>query len=137
MLTTLSLGMVYADPDSAYMRLMRPFLEKKKQLGVDKWGRDDREVGHLFEPLIERFRAEIPARFHTRRYPHHWRLDGHVHRVLREMLLSEWMTWEYASYFEGKTLEDLDELAASFKFENCRRRDGLNDILKKDAGVAS
>ncbi len=128
--------MVYAGPDTAYMRLMRPFLEKKKRLGVDKWGRDDSHIGHLFEPLLQRLREEIPERFQNKRYPYHWRLEGHVHRVLREMLLSEIMTWEYASYFEGKSLQELDELAASFKLENCKRRDGLNEILQADAGIS-
>jgi len=128
--------MVYASPDSAYRRLLKPFLEKKKRLGVDKWGRDDAEVGHLFRPLMEHFRAEIPERFRDKRYPTQWRMEGHVHRVLREMLISELLTFEYASYFQGKSLEELDELAASFKLENCIRRDGLNDILREDAGMA-
>ena len=43
------------------------------------------------------------------------------------------MTLEYASYFEGKSLKELDELAASFKLENCTRRNGLNEILRADA----
>lgn len=29
--------MVHASPDSAYIKLLKPFLEKKKRLGVDKW----------------------------------------------------------------------------------------------------
>jgi len=127
--------MVYAAPDTAYMQLLAPFLAKKKRLGVDKWGRDDSKIGHLFEPLIAALRDEIPQRFQNKRYPPHWRFEGQIHRVLREMLLSEIMTYEFASYFEGKTLEELDELAASFKLENCRRRDGLNGILKADAGL--
>ncbi len=129
--------MVYANPDSAYMRLLKPFLEKKKRLGVDKWGRDDSEIGHLFEPLLDRLREEIPVKLQNARYPQHWRLEGHVHRVLREMLISEILTWEYASYFKGKSLDELDELAASFKLKNCTRRDGLNDILRADAGITS
>lgn len=35
--------------------------------------------------------------------------------------------------FNELTLKDLDELAASFKFENCVQRKGLNDVLKADA----
>lgn len=63
-----------------------------------------------------------------------WMIEGHIHRVLRETLFSEIMCWEYASYFEGKSLEELEELAASFKLENCVRRDGLSDVLRADTG---
>jgi hypothetical protein len=127
--------MVYADPNSAYMRLLKPFLDKKKRLGVDKWGRDDSHVKHLYEPLLDHIREEIPEKFQRMRYPQHWGLEGHVNRVLRELLISELLTYEYASYFEGKSMEELDELAASFKFDNCLQRKGLNDILKADAAL--
>lgn len=125
--------MVYVDPDSAYMRLLAPFLEKKKRMGVDKWGRDDSQVKHIYEPLIEHLREEIPEEFQRKRYPQHWGLEGHVHRVLRELLVSELLTYEFASYFKGKTFEELDALAAAFRFENCVKRDGLNEILRRDA----
>lgn len=126
-------GMVYAGPDTAYMRLLKPFLDKKKRLGLDKWGRDDTHVGHIYEPVINHFKEEIPAEFLNKRYPQHWKIEGHIHRVLRETLFSEILTWEYASYFKDKTLEELDELAASFKLENCLKREGLNEHLRADA----
>jgi hypothetical protein len=49
--------------------------------------------------------------------------------------MSELLTYEYASYFEDKTLEELDELATSFRIDNCLTRDGLNKILQKDAKI--
>jgi len=130
-------GMVYASPDTPYMRLLAPFLAKKKRLGLDKWGRDDSQVPkHIYGPLIEYLKSEIPEEIQRKRmYPQHWGLEGHVHRVLRECLVSEVLTWEFANYFEGKSFEELDELAASFRFENCVKREGLNEILKTDAGV--
>jgi len=127
--------MVHTSPDSAYVRLLKPFLEKKKRLGVDKWGRDDSHIGPLFDPILDKLRREIPERFRDKIYPPHWKMEGHFHRVLREMLVSQLMTFEYASYFEGKTFEELEDLAASFKLGNCQRRDGLNDILRDDAGL--
>ena len=53
-----------------------------------------------------------------------------VGRLLRNILLSEELTPEYASYFEGLSLQELDDLAASFKFENCVQREGLNKVLR-------
>ncbi|EMC97975.1 glycoside hydrolase family 5 protein [Baudoinia panamericana UAMH 10762] len=129
-------GMVYAGPDTAYIRLLKPFLDKQKRLGLNKWGRDDTHVKHIYEPLVQHLKEEIPEEFQGRRYPHHWRLEGHLHRVIREMLFSELLTYEFASYFKGLSLEQLDELAASFKLENCVKRDGLNKILQADAGLA-
>jgi hypothetical protein len=127
--------MVYASPDSAYMRLLKPFLSKKKRLGLDKWGRDDTHVKHIYEPLVQHLRSEIPEKFLKKKYPQHWGLEGHINRVLRELLVSEVLTHEYASYFEGKSHAELDDLAASFKLENCRKRDGLNQILRTNAGM--
>jgi hypothetical protein len=128
--------MVYTSPDSPYMKLLAPFLAKKKRLGLDKWGRDDRHVKHIYQPIIDHFREEIPADIVDRRYPLNWRIEGHIHRVIRETLFSEIMTMEYASYFKDKSFEELDALAGSFKLEQCLTRDGLNDILKKDAEMS-
>lgn len=129
--------MVYTDSDTPYMRLMKPFLDKKKRLGLDKWGRDDKHVGHIYEPVFQHLKDEIPEQFLNSRYPHHWGLRGHVNHMIRELLFSEILTREYASYFKGKSLRELDELAGSFKLENCVRRSGLNEILRNDAGMSA
>jgi hypothetical protein len=126
-------GMVYTKPDSAYIRLLKPFLDKKKRLGLDAWGRDDTHVKHIWEPVIHHLKEEIPEQFQGKRYPFHWGLEKQISRVVRDMVMSELLTYEFASYFENKTLDELDELAASFKLENCLKRDGLNKILQEDA----
>ncbi|GAB7323952.1 hypothetical protein MBLNU13_g07367t2 [Cladosporium sp. NU13] len=126
-------GMVYTNPDSAYMRLLKPFLDKKKRLGVDPWGRNDTNVKHIWEPILQHLKEEIPEQFQGKRYPFHWGLEKQINRVVRDMLMSELLTYEYASYFDNKTLEELDELGASFKLEKCLKRDGLNKILQDDA----
>lgn len=107
--------MVYANANTPYMSLLKPFLDKKKRLGLDKWGRDDTDVGHIYEPVINHMQDVIPEKLLSKRYPHHWGLKGHVNNAIRELLFSEILTWEYASYFEGKTLQELDDLAGSFK----------------------
>lgn len=129
-------GMTYLSPDSAYMKLLAPFLAKKKRLGLDKWGRDDAAVKHIYEPLIAHFKAEIPEEIQKKRYPAHWGLEGNIHRVLREMLMSEYLGYEFAEYFRGKSFEELDELARSFRLEECVKREGLNEILRRDAESA-
>ena len=47
--------------------------------------------------------------------------------------MSEYLGWEMAELFRGKSMEELDELAASFKLEQCVAREELSDILRRDA----
>lgn len=65
-----------------------------------------------------------------KRYPPMWDVTTHVGRVLRNILLSEELYPEYAAYFKDLSFEQLDGMAASFKFENCVQRQGLNDAIK-------
>jgi len=126
-------GMVYVSPDTPYMKRLKPWLEKKKRMGLDKWGRDDTHVRQVYEPLIEYLKSQIPEEIWKERYPKHWGIEGHVHRVLRENLISEYLTVEYAKCFEGMSNEQLDAMAKSFHLDNCVQRKGLNEILRKDA----
>lgn len=129
-------GMVHVNPSSPYLQLIAPFLEKKKRLSLDYWGCDDKAVKHIYDPFLESIKEMVPKHLRERKYPSPlWSFERHVERVLREGLLSEYMGWEMAELFAGKTEEELDELAASFKWENCIKRDGLNDMLKQDAGL--
>lgn len=66
-------------------------------------------------------------------YPNVWSFDRQFERVIRECLLLEYLGKEFAELFTSKTYEELDELAASFRFENCVPREGLNAILRADA----
>ena len=92
---------------------------------------------YIHKPLLDHIREAVPQLFHKRRYPSPlWTVSRHAERVLREMLLSEYLNFEMAEYFEGKSFEELNELAASFKFENCMQGGGLNTILQEDAGLA-
>jgi len=130
-------GMVYLSPDSAYIKLLKPFLEKKKRLGLDAWGRDDRQVNHIWDPILKHIYEELPERYHKAGYPYHWGVSRHLARHTRELFLGELLASEYADYFEGKSMEELEELAASFKFENCMQRDALNEALLRDSKARS
>ncbi|GHJ89604.1 hypothetical protein NliqN6_6006 [Naganishia liquefaciens] len=126
-------GMVYVDERSAYMRLLKPWLEKKKQLVLDAWGADDTPVRELFRPLEEWIHASSPAL--RDKYPSTWNERRYLRRVVRETLLSESLCAEYAEYFRGKSMEELDELARSFELGRCVQRDRLNEILRAHRGA--
>ncbi|KAL4947756.1 glycoside hydrolase superfamily [Aspergillus filifer] len=127
-------GMTYVSPDSAYLRLIQPFLEKKQRLGLDFWSIVPRDA---VKPIYDTFFAEIKGmvdeKFHKGRYPKQWTFERQFERVIRETLLSEYVGWEMAELFRGKNEEELEELAASFALENCVVRGELNEVLKRDA----
>lgn len=126
--------MVHVKPTTPYMRLFHHFLLKKHRLAVDTWGADDTHVAHIYQPLLSHIQSEIPERYIMGLYPaSHWKLQGRVTRLARNMLVGEFMVKEWADHFKGKSFEELDELAGSFRFENCETRERLNEILKKNA----
>lgn len=130
-------GMVYLDPESPYMKLIRTFVEKKQRLGVDFWGVSDKSAidSSVYQPFISKLKESIPAHLLKKKYPKIWTFDRQVERAVRETLVSEYLGWEMAELFAGKTMEELDELAASFSLEKCKLRDQLNGILREDADL--
>lgn len=71
---------------------------------------------------------QVPGIAH--KYPPTWKARKHVSRLVRNILLSEEVYPEYAAYFKDLSFEELDDMAASFKFENCLQRQGLNDAIR-------
>ncbi|KAH7329464.1 glucan 1,3-beta-glucosidase [Stachybotrys elegans] len=130
-------GMVYVDPESPYMRLIQPFVDKKQRLGLDFWGVADKSAidDAVYTPFLAKLKAEVPEHLQKKKYPKIWTFDRQVERVVREVLLSEYHGWEMAELFRGKTEEELEALAASFALENCRTRDTLNEHLREDAEI--
>jgi aryl-phospho-beta-D-glucosidase BglC (GH1 family) len=124
-------AMTYLSPDTKWCRHLKPWLDKKRSLSLDRWGRDfaipyEKDV---YEPIKEHFRQVVPQRF-QKMYPPTWEVGDWVDRLLRDTLLAQFLTAEFASYFEGMSFEELDEMAASFKFENCVVRETLVNELK-------
>ena len=128
--------MVHVSPDTPYMKLLSSsgFLQKKYRMAVDPWGANDAGLRHIYEPLKQLIRDAVPDEDHQKLYPYPlWTLDGRVERIARCMLLGEFLVKEWAEHFVGKTEEELDELAKSFLFETCLKREGLNKVLTEYA----
>jgi hypothetical protein len=125
--------MVYVSTSTPYMTLLRDFLAKKHRLAVDQWGADDTAVKEVYKPLIDHVLEEVPLQYREI-YPHPaWRLPDRVGLLSRNILVSEFLVKEWADHFVGKSVEELDEIAASFKFEACEKREGLNKVLTDNA----
>ncbi|KAK9468844.1 glycoside hydrolase superfamily [Lipomyces arxii] len=127
-------GLVYTSPESKWIQVFGNFIEKKKRLGTDAWGTDCApEVDALYDALITHFKEEIPEQYHKAMYPPIWDMKRQLTRVSREILLSSYLSYEYADLFAGMDEQALDDLAASWKIEKCVKRDILNQYLSEDA----
>jgi hypothetical protein len=105
-------------------------IKKKRELAVDSWAYDDAHLQEgLFEPLHKWFEDNIPAQY-SKKYPWQWRMHMHVFRGIRGITMAEYLIPEWADYFKDKSFDELDELAASWKYENCVQRERLNKVLR-------
>jgi hypothetical protein len=126
-------GMVYINSDTPYMKLFATFLAKKHRLAIDAWGADDTAVRPVYAPLFQHILDEVPDRFrHLYPYPV-LKLSDRVGRISRNILVSEFLVKEWAEHFVDKTEAELDEIAGSFRFARCVKREELNEILRENA----
>lgn len=124
------MGMMYLPEDTAWLKLLGPIIKKKRNLAVDSWAYDDAHLQEgLFGPLHQWFEDNVPPQY-NKKYPWQWRMHMHVFRGIRGITMAEYMIPEWADYFKDKTFEELDELAASWKYENCVQRERLNELLR-------
>lgn len=115
------------------MKLFATFLAKKHRLAVDAWGADDTAVRDVYKPLLDHVVEEIPEQFRSLYPSPVWKLSDRVTRLSRNILISEFLIKEWAEHFVGKDEQELDAIAASFKYEGCLKREGLNNILTESA----
>lgn len=124
-------GMVHVSPSSPYMKLQKDFLRRKHYLAADAWGRDETNVRHLYDPLVDLVKSVVVDESHLILYPTNWTLEERITRISRTMLLAEFLVEEWADLFHGLDEGQLEELAKSFAFENCVEREGLNKALRE------
>lgn len=127
-------GMVHTSPDSAWNKLIQPFLEKKRRLQLDSWGKyPSKEVEKVLGPLVAWIDKVSPTA--GAQYPTPWDLQKHVDRAVLQTFLADSLQNEFAELFKGKTEAELEELARSFHFDKCVQREGLNRIMSDHAKI--
>jgi hypothetical protein len=129
-------GMVHTSLETPYMVLFKDFLARKHRLAVDAWGADDKDIRHAYQPLTDLILKDIPEQYRNLYPAPVWKLTDRIGRLARNILVAEFLVKEWADHFVGKTEEEIDAIAASFKFEKCLKRDGLNAILTANAKLA-
>ena len=125
--------MVYTSPTSKWNTLLAPFLAKKERLAVDFWGVDSSHLDPLFEPLESWIRDNVPAV--ETKYPKHWKVKKHLARAVRYTLLADALQDEFAELFKGKSRNELAEILASWKVENCVGRQGLWNVIRQGSEI--
>ena len=118
-------GLVHAAPDSAYLRQLRPVLERKARLGTDAWGSSDAGVRDILDPIEATFRREFPG-FD----PFPFGQRSWIHGLVRHVLLAEPLVEEFGRCFEGLGPDAITALADSFRFGACVKRQALLGILR-------
>jgi hypothetical protein len=125
-------GMVYTDPESLWNRTIQEFVEKKRTLQLDAWGRHaSREVEEVLDPFVNWIDKVCPTAKQT--YPTPWDTKRHIMRATLQTFVSQAFAIEFASLFKDFTFEQLDEAAKSFRFDRCLQRKGLNKIMSEHA----
>jgi hypothetical protein len=125
----LTVGMVYTSPMSKWNSLLAPFLAKKERLAVDFWGVDASHLDSIFGP-VENWITQNFTAIETK-YPKHWKVRKHLARSARYTLLADALQEEFAGLFSGKTKDELDEILACWKVENCIGREGLWNVIRQ------
>ena len=127
-------GMVYTSPDSKWNKTIAPMLEKKKAHQLDAWGRyPSKEAEAAYKPLVEWIDKVAPEAKET--YPTPWATERHVGRAVLQTFVASSFSDYFAGLFKDKSMEELDALAHSFHFDECKQREGLNQILSSHADV--
>ena len=127
-------GMVHLDPDSKYMKTIAPFLEKKRALQLDAWGRyPSKQVEDVINPLVEWIDKNAPTS--KDQYPTPWFTERQITRIINQLWLATCLSDEFAEQFANMSLEELEDCALSFHFEKCLQREGLNKALEAHADV--
>lgn len=130
--------MVHVGLETPYMKRFEKFLHKKYTLAVDAWGGDTKHIQHVQDTMEKFITDNVPNHEHRKLYPAPvWTFSDRIGRIYRNIMLAEFLVKEWAEHFRGLSEQELDDLASSFKFENCDKREGLNEVLKEHHQVVS
>ncbi|MCO5998097.1 glycoside hydrolase family 5 protein [Actinoallomurus rhizosphaericola] len=113
------------DPDSPWMRRVRPIMEKKDRLAVDLWGGLLDNIAPVLDPIRDVFAKEFPDYC-----PFPWGAQFAINRLVPNILFAEAMIPEFAELFRGMDEQEIDDMMRSFRLENCRPREQLVATLR-------
>ncbi len=101
-------ALVYQPETTAWMRLIKPLLEKKQRLGADSWGGVEAGIREVLEPIDAMLAREFPD---YDPYPNGAKWQARL--LLRHILIAEALLAEYGKVFQGLSEDEVVELAKS------------------------
>ena len=121
------MGLVYAAPESAWMRRTCPVREAKTVLRCDSWiERNEAEISRLIAHMGEYIQTAVAN------------LSGdwtHLAEVLMPVIcdgaISRSLLPAFAEQFRGMSETEIDEMMQSFALENCVQRLGLVKLIEE------
>ncbi|KAM5346310.1 hypothetical protein ACJ41O_009315 [Fusarium nematophilum] len=126
------MGMIRSSPESAWNKLVRDFAQRKIDLQLDGVTVcANPETDKPIDELVAWIDKVSPSAGKT--YPSNWDTKNHILRRTLLTFVADSFCGEFAELFRGKSFEELEELARSFAFENCVKRDELNRVLEEHA----
>jgi endoglucanase len=117
-------ALVYQPETTAWMRRIKPMLEKKQRLGADSWGGVETGIREVLEPIDAMLAREF-SDFDP--YPNGAKREAR--QLVRHILIAEALLAEYGKAFEGLSEDEVVELAKSFNLDKAKRRTRLEAIL--------
>ena len=120
------MGIVTVDPESPWMQRIRPVLKVKTELRCDSW--IDR-VSPSYDAVFIEFTTLVQSKLSN--IPGNWAsVKEQLGFAVGDRSLSNLLQPAFAEQFIGMTEKEIDEMMASFSFENCLQRSELVELIK-------
>jgi hypothetical protein len=122
------MGIVTVDPESPWMQRIGPVHQVKAELRCDSWV--DR-VSPTFDAHLSNMSDHIQSRFDS--LQGEWSFSKEqLGFAVGDRFLSNLLLPAFAEQFRDMTETEIDEMMASFAFENCIQRSELVALIKED-----
>jgi len=129
------MGVYTLDPNSKYMRLISPILDKKRELHTDNWmtwepqTEDGKALKHHTEEMATRIHKLLGSPEGPRKHRHHTQFN--IEHAVLSSYAARRLQSEYVGLFADMSISKIDQTLQSFRVENCVPNQGLIDIFKK------
>ncbi len=121
------MGIVTVDADSPWMQRIRPVHQIKTVLRCDAWV--DRASPGL-DAHLQGLQSYINSQVES--LPGNWAaLKDEIEFSIGDRFLSRVLLPAFAAQFRGMSESEIDEMMASFAFENCNLRQGLAEVIQR------
>ena len=121
------MGIVTVDPESPWMKRIKPVHQVKTELRADSWV--DRASPEL-DAHLDGLAGYISSQLET--LPGEWSSPSEeLGFMVGDRFIARLLLPVFAEQFHGMSEPEIDALLASFAFENCSRRTDLENLIKE------